>query len=247
VAVDPRPGARHHSAPSAGGAGTRPVDVRGDGIHVDRVRSDVGVREVRGRFGGIDPAAIAAGTLSALGAAVLIGSSLAAIGSVAYQLGVDDDDSVSLGGIIAGALTLLVAFFIGGWVAGRMARYDGGRNGLLAAACFVVLAALGALVGAIFGDRHDVFRDINLPQWFRSGAFTWGAVASTILGIAAIMFAAYLGGRIGSRYHERADALLVATRDGGISGRDEVVGRGRVTSFSAPDRAADQSDRRGGS
>ena len=38
------------------------------------------------------------------------------------------DGAWSVAGLVGGLAVLLVAFLVGGWVAGRMARYDGARQ-----------------------------------------------------------------------------------------------------------------------
>lgn len=116
------------------------------------VTGDVGVEDTRARFGGVDIPATIAGALAALGTAALLAGIAAGAGSVGYQLGLDGDtDDVTTAGLIAGLATLALAFLIGGWVAGRVARYDGGRNGLLSVLWFVLLAAATAALGAWVG------------------------------------------------------------------------------------------------
>ncbi len=157
----------------------RPVEVRGDGIRVERTRTDVGVDEARQRYGGLDVPATLAGTLTAVGTTVLVAGLLAGAGTVGYQMGLQDRDELTVGGLIAGLLALLLGFPVGGWVAGRMARYDGGGNGVMAAVRFLLLGAASAALGAWLGQCYNVF-DRLLPQWFWSEAATAIAVATGI-------------------------------------------------------------------
>ena len=177
-----------------------------------RAQRDPGISRARDDFGGIDVPATVAGTLAALGTAVLLGGLLAGAGSFGYQQGVVGED-LSLGGLIAGLVTLVVAFLVGGWVAGRMARYDGGRNGLMTALWFVVLAAVAGALGAWAGAEYDVFSDVQLPQWFSDDATSWQAVLSGAVAIVVMFVAGFLGGKAGERYHRKADRLIVDTRD----------------------------------
>ena len=200
------------------------VEVRGEGIRVDPVADevvvsrDVGVAEARRRFGGIDIPATLAGTIAALGTAALMGSLLAGAGRIGYQRGLEDAaDELPLGGLVAGLITLGLAFLLGGWVAGRMARYDGGRNGVLTAVWFVLLAAIVSALGAWLDDEYDVFPDLHLPQWFSSDATTNEALATGLLAVIVMLLAAWFGGRLGEAYHRRADALIAATRTGGVA------------------------------
>lgn len=207
-------GDRHHDLARRAG------DVEGDGVRVADVRGDVGVREAREHFGGLDLPATLAGLLAALGATVLLAGLLGGAGSVGFQTGAADgasDTGLSLAGFGAGLLTLVLAFLVGGWVAGRMARYDGGRNGLMTAVWFLVLTAGLAALGAWAGDRYDLLSRFELPQWFRNGDVTGAAIGSAVVAIAVMLLAAWFGGRLGSRYHDRADRLIVETRPGGIS------------------------------
>lgn len=204
--------------------GAHPEVTASEGVKVRNTSNDLGVSQAKQRYGGLDVPATLAGTLAALGAAVLLGGVLAAAGSFGYQRGLSDS-AVSIGGLIAGLATLLVAFLIGGWVAGRIARYDGGRNGLMTALWFVVLAAILGAVGAWAGTEYDVFSQVELPQWFSEDATSWQAIVSGLVAVVVMFVAGYIGGKIGERYHRRADALIVHTRgDGLLSTREESPG-----------------------
>lgn len=207
-------------------------DVEKDGVRIRDVREDVGVREARQHFGGLDIPATLAGTLAALGATVLLAGLLGGAGSVGFQTGAAEDasaESLSLIGFGAGLLTLTLAFLLGGWVAGRMARYDGGRNGVMTAVWFLVLMAGLAGLGALAGDRYDVLSRFDLPQWFRNGDLTAAAIGSAVVAIAVMLLAAWFGGRLGSRYHDRADALIVDTRPGGLTRPSVAEVRGQAS------------------
>ena len=186
-------------------------------VRARRVGSDVGVKEARRSFGGIDVPATLGGTAAAIGTAVLVAGLLAGAGTVGYQRGLAGTEELSIGGLVAGLATLLIAFLVGGWVAGRMARYDGGRNGVLTAVWFLLLAALMSGLGAWLGREYDVLPSLRLPQWFSAEARTGAAVASGLVALAVMLLAAWLGGHLGSRYHRRADALISTTREGGIA------------------------------
>ncbi len=195
-----------------------------EGVRVTNVTGDVGVEEARSRFGGIDIPATLAGALAALGTAVLLAGILAGAGTFGYQMGLDDAaEKLSVGGLIGGLVTLLVAFLVGGWVAGRVARYDGGRNGLLTALWFLLLAAGAAALGAWAGEEYNVFRNVNLPQWFDADALTGAAIATGLLALAVMFGAGWIGGRLGERYHRRADSLVAHTRPGAVGAPRRIV------------------------
>ena len=187
-------------------------------VSVHRLHGDPGVGEARRRFGGVDLPAVLAGLLAAIGSLVLLGGIAGAIGRVGYEYGFEDaeGESLTVGGFVAGVVVLLLSFLIGGWVAGRVARYDGGRNGLLTAVLFVALAAGLAALGSWAGNEYDVFEDVELPQWFRDGEYTGQAIASAVAAALVALLAGWLGGKIGERYHRRADEAIASTRDGGV-------------------------------
>jgi hypothetical protein len=207
------------------------VSVRGDNVRVARVGGDVGVSEARRRFGGLDVPASLAGMLCALGTTVLLAGLVAGAGTVGYQRGVRGDEStLSVAGLIGGLAILVVAFLTGGWVAGRMARYDGVRNGVMTALWFVVLAAVLALLGVWLGDRYDFLRRVDLPQWFDDGADSAAAVGTGLLAVVVMLAAGAVGGGLGARYHRKADRVIVASRPGGVLG----VADGRQATRVAP-------------
>jgi hypothetical protein len=202
------------------------VSVRDEGVRA-RQRRDEGVAEARRRFGGLDVPASLAGTLCALGLTVLLAGLLTGAGRIGYQSGVaDSDTTLSAGGLIGGLVVLFLAFLTGGWVAGRMARYDGGRNGLMTAVWFLLLAAAVSVLGAWLGDKYDFFADVHLPQWFSDNARSAKAIASGIVALVVMLLAGLFGGVLGARYHRRADDLIAHNRffEGGFpADRVDVV------------------------
>ena len=198
------------------------VRVESERIRVRGRRADVGIREARARFGGIDLPATLVGMLTALAFLVLFGGLVgAAIGAIGYQTGLSgNEEELSLGGLVGGLVALLLAYLLGGWTAGRIARYDGPRNGLMAGVWTIVLAAILAALGAWLGDEYNVLRNVELPNWFSRDALTTGAIVSGVVAVATMLLAGFLGGGWGERYHRRADEAIAATREGGLY-RDE--------------------------
>jgi hypothetical protein len=193
----------------------RPVLTERD-VRVMTRGQDLGVYRARRRFGGFDAGAAIAGLLAAVGLAALVGGIAGAIGTIGYQLDVQrDEQTLSTGGFLAGLAVLLVAFLVGGWVAGRSARYDGGRNGLASAILFLVLSAGLAAIGAWFGEQYDVLNRIQLPQWFHEQNWTALAVVSAVVGVVVMLAAGWIGGVMGSWYHRRVDNYLAEYAQGG--------------------------------
>jgi hypothetical protein len=121
------------------------------------------------RFGGIKWGSAFFGWLCAIGLAAILLAILAGAG-VALGLSTSDvgeantAETIGIGGGIALLLVLAVAWGCGGYVAGRMARFDGARQGI----GVWVWTLLGALViaglAAIGGSEYDVFERLNLPR-----------------------------------------------------------------------------------
>lgn len=169
--------------------------------------------EARDRFGGLNIGAAFFGWLVAIAVAILltsiVGAVLAAVGS---QVSVTQDDaerSAGTIGIAAGVVLLVVltlAYYTGGYVAGRMSRFDGARQGVgvWVLGLLVTVVALG--LGALFGSEYNILDRVDLPRLPVSldeagvgGLITAAAVlVLTLLG-------AVLGGIIGHRYHDKVD------------------------------------------
>ncbi|MFP3913392.1 MAG: hypothetical protein ACLFWM_00825 [Actinomycetota bacterium] len=180
------------------------------------------VGSVRRRFGGIDTPAALMGMFTALGVVVFLGALIAAGGgAIEYQLNAFDAEGnaqeLGIAGVAVAALVVLAAFVVGGAAAGRMARYDGGVNGLAAATWALLLIAVFAALGAFVGAEYNAFRQVGLPDWFSQlrlsseEATTIGIVAA-VVSIVLMYAGAYAGGRIGEGYHRRVDAALSGRR-----------------------------------
>ena len=172
----------------------------GDALKMARARQ-------RDEFGGLNWGSSFFGWLVAVGVAAIITGLLAATGA-AIGLTTQDAsvDSIGLGGGIALLAALMLAYFCGGYVAGRMSRFDGARQGAgVWVIAFVVTVVLG-LLAAIAGDKYNVLAPLNLPSIpvgsseLRSGG--WIALAAVIVGT---FLAAVVGGKWGERYHRRVD------------------------------------------
>ncbi|GAC1315047.1 MAG: hypothetical protein NVSMB16_11810 [Acidimicrobiales bacterium] len=177
------------------------------------------------RFGGLDTGATIAGAFSALGLTVLLGGVLAGAGRVVYVNGLRDAPTATAGSVVAGLAVLLVAFLVGGWVAGRMARYDGGRNGMVTAVWFVLFAAGTSVTGALLGQSYNVFSGDRLPQWFTDSARTPQAVLSAAVAFLVMVGAGFVGGVVGGRYHRRVDRMVAGLTPVAAEG---PVGGGQV-------------------
>jgi hypothetical protein len=108
-----------------------------------------------------------------------------------------------------GVLMLTLAFYTGGYVAGRLARFDGGRNGFgvwMFAFLFSVLAVGG---GALLNSQYDLLDEVSRPDVSLSTdtITTGGIIAAAALVVLTLLFS-IVGGKAGKRYHDKIDRLL---------------------------------------
>lgn len=179
--------------------------------------------EVARRYGGAELGASIAGMFAALGLLTFIGALVAAgANQLDYQLNLIDLEGELLELSAVGALVALVAVFLafvfGGWVAGRIARYDGAKHGMGSGLWLLVLAGIFALLGALVGPEYNAFGPAGLPDWFsaiRSDVRTGGSILILAAAILAVLGGGYVGGRLGETFHRRADDAVVvaATRE----------------------------------
>ena len=171
--------------------------------------------EARDRFGGANWGACFFGWLVAIAVAILltsiVGAVVAAVGSGAQ---VSQDEAQRQAGTIgvAAAITLLVVlavgYYAGGYVAGRMSRFDGGLQGFGVWLIGVVVTALALALGAIFGSQYNLLDRVSLPRIpVAADQIGWGAVITAAAVLAVTFFAAFLGGKVGHRYHDRVDEV----------------------------------------
>ena len=170
------------------------------------------------RFGGIKIGSAFFGWLTAMGMTVLLTALLAAAGTafgVASGTTVDqatsdaasDPKTVGLIGIIALLVVLVVAYYCGGYVAGRMARFDGAKQGVGVWLWALVVAILVAVLGVVAGNKYNVLANLNgfprLP--IGEGDLTTAGIVAAVVAAAAALAGAILGGLAGMRYHRRVD------------------------------------------
>jgi len=218
------------------GVGSRPVVNHADDVRVRR-SDDIGVREARNRFGGIDVPAAIAGTLAALGMSVLLGGLLAAAGLLRYgdnaaeaaadaanATGAATETTLAAGAAITALVIALLSVAFGAWVAGRMARYDGGRNGILTAVLYVLsLAGLSAAGLGLGQEATNGEVGVRLGDLTDSDAFGPLGIAGALGAIALLLLTGWAFGRLGTRFHRKADAYIAGTRDGAIATTGHVT------------------------
>jgi hypothetical protein len=180
--------------------------VAGDAVVLDR---EARLRQ-RDEFGGINWGAAFFGWVVAIGIGVLLTAIVSAAGAA---IGLTNGNTAKANadtiGIVGGALLILIAvisYYAGGYVAGRMSRFDGARQGFGVWLLGLVITLLVAGAGAILGDQYNVFEQLNLPRIpvSTSDLTTGGAIALAAIVIGSLL-AAVVGGKVGTRYHRRVD------------------------------------------
>ncbi len=184
-----------------------------------RITGSEDLTSVYERFGSGDLLASLVGMFAALGTLVFISALFAAgAASIDFQLNLINADGgldeSSVLGLVVAAAVVFASFLVGGFAAGRMARYSGGVNGMGAGLWALLLVAIFAALGAWVGAEYNAFNNANLPNWIAQldvDELTAGAIIATAVMIVVTLLGGYVGGRIGELYHRRVDAAIVQT------------------------------------
>ena len=171
----------------------------------------------RDRFGGIRWGSAFFGLLSAIGlAAILLG--IAGAAGVALGLSEINDvrtgtaDTIGLGGALVLLAILALSWYCGGYVAGRMARFDGVRQGIGVWVWTLVIAGALAIAAVIGGAEYNVLQQLNLPNVaVGDQSLTTGGWLTLAAAVVVTLIFAVVGGKAGDLFHRRVDRF--ATRD----------------------------------
>jgi len=162
-------------------------------------------------YGGFNWSAAFFGWLVAAAVGVLLTTLLTAIGGVfvvttgASNL-MANLKSISVTSGILFLIALAISYFAGGYVAGRMSRFDGGRQGFGVWVMALIITLVLSLAGAVLGSSFNLLQRLNLPHvTFNQGAFTVGGLITLFVTLAVTLIAAVVGAKIGERYHRRVD------------------------------------------
>jgi hypothetical protein len=103
-------------------------------------------------------------------------------------------------------LTVSLAFYTGGYVAGRLARFDGARQGFGVWMFALIITVVAAGVVALANTQDDVVGRIDLPNVpLSDSTLTTGAISTAVALVLLTLLAALLGGTTGRRYHDKID------------------------------------------
>lgn len=211
-----------HPAEHADQPADRPY-YSGDDTRVGRLEAEAA------EYGGVKPGAAFFGWLTATGMSVLLTALLAAAGTaLGLASGTDlgeaasdaasdvtaNPEGVGIAGIIGLGVILLVAYYCGGYVAGRMARFQGARQGVAVWVWALLIAALVALLGFVAGNEYNVLQQINgFPRIpVDEGTLTTAGITALVVALLVSLVGAVLGGIAGVRYHRKVDRAGLVVR-----------------------------------
>ena len=188
---------------------------RTDTVRDDERRSIERNAEARERFGGINWGAAFFGWLVAIGMTAILAGIAAAIASAIGEnsnYSVSDASSnaatVGLTAAIVLVIVLSLAYFAGGYVAGRMSRFDGGKQGAATWIIGLLITIIAAALGAVFGSQYNILERISLPNIpLSQGEMSTGGIITAIVVLALTLLAAIAGGALGRRYHGKVDRV----------------------------------------
>jgi hypothetical protein len=185
-------------------------------VHTEDRREVVG-RE-REEHGGVKVGSAFFGWLTATGMAVLL-TALAAAAGAAVSVATGNESAAEaadavgppetvglLGGIVLLAI-LFLSYYCGGYVAGRMARFDGVKQGVAVWVWALVVALVVGALGYVAGDDYNVLGDVDsFPRIpVGEGDVTTGGIIALVLVVLVTLFGAVAGGLAGMRFHRKVD------------------------------------------
>jgi hypothetical protein len=174
----------------------------------------------RDTYGGTNWGACFFGWLVAVGVIVLLAAIASAVAAgIGHQLDWSRSDaennagSIGLGAAIALVVIVMIGYDAGGYVAGRMSRFDGARQGFGVWLIGLLALILAGAAAAVFGTRYDITSRMDLPSVdISSDQLGWGAAITGAVVLVAMLIAALAGAAAGGRYHRRIDRATYVER-----------------------------------
>jgi len=182
-------------------------------------RRSVTAREEE-RFGGLKLGSAFFGFMTAAGIAVLLLALLTAAGvvlsltsntttkDITNQAAAATGTAKTIGlvGAILLLVVLFVAYYCGGYVAGRMARFNGTKQGLAVWLWSILFAVVIAILAKVAGSQYNILSNLNLPRIpVGEGTVTTAGIIAIIAVIIVTLGAALLGGKAGMHFHRKVD------------------------------------------
>jgi hypothetical protein len=190
------------------------ADAPGEWGSADATHDGYSPGRQRERFGGVNwGAAFFGWMISVFVGVVLVAAAAAAVTGLglAGELVEGQASEPTTPGLVAAAslfAALVVAYYAGGYVAGRMSRFDGGKQGV--AVWVISLLLTGAAVGAglLLGSRYVDLGELGglgLPGLLPADLAAMQAVVAGVTALLSSLLAAVAGGKVGCRYHRKVD------------------------------------------
>jgi hypothetical protein len=166
------------------------------------------------KFGGVSWGSTFFGWLSAAGLTAILAGLLGATGAGLALNEVGDSvsgskaETIGIAGGIGLLVVLAIAYYCGGYVAGRMARFDGARQGIGVWLWGLIAAVAVALLAVIGGSKYNLLDALNLPRIpVDSGSLTTAGAIALIASLLVTLVAATVGGKAGERFHRKVDRV----------------------------------------
>lgn len=160
-------------------------------------------------FGGLKLGSALFGWLTSIGATVVLVSIVAAVarsidlGQAVRGEASDDRRIVALVVVVA---VLFVSYYCGGYVAGRMARFNGVRQGVAVWLWSVLVAAAVTALVAFTEQDSQIAKDLDLPvARIASTDITQDGLIALGIVLGVTLLGAVVGGLAGMRFHRRVD------------------------------------------
>ena len=202
-----------HARPVSTGTDREPVrDPRSEPVHEERTVPET----AHEKYGGVNTGAAFFGWLVAVAMTILltgiIGAVAAAVSREADVTQNDAERSANTIGLVAAIVLIAVlalAYYLGGYVAGRMSRFDGARQGLAVWVIGLVVTLIAVAIGWIFGDQYNVLDRVDLPRIpIPTDQASSGGIIAGLVVVVVTALAAMAGGKVGRRYHTKVDRHL---------------------------------------
>jgi heme/copper-type cytochrome/quinol oxidase subunit 2 len=177
------------------------------------------VAQEKEAFGGVKIGSAFFGWLTATGMTVILAALVAAagagIGLVSSTQEIQDAaqnnnisaDEIGWAGVVLVLVVVFLSYYSGGYVAGRMARFNGAKQGAAVFGWTVVIAIVVAVLGAVAGAQYNVLDQLNsfprIPDSL-SDLTVQGIVVLAGVVVAALV-GGILGGLAGMHFHRKVD------------------------------------------
>lgn len=120
---------------------------------------------------------------------------------------VQNPQAAGIWGVVVLLVILFIAYYCGGYVAGRMARFDGAKQGFAVWIWAIIIAIIATIIGAIAGSQLGAVSNFNaVPQMNLDQGMLTTAGILTLIGLLLVTLGgAVLGGLAGMRFHRKVD------------------------------------------